>query len=62
LLLFNRGRAPATIRATSDQLGWPPRLRAKVRDLWRHKNVGRWKGSISEIVEPHGVAMFRITP
>lgn len=62
LLLFNRGEAPATIRATADQLGWPAGIRAKVRDLWAHKDEGRWTGSIQASVEPHGVAMFRIEP
>ena len=60
LLLFNRGDAPAPIRATEEQLGWPAGVRARVRDLWAHKDVGRWAGSIEATVEPHGVAMFRI--
>jgi alpha-galactosidase len=60
LLLFNRGDAPASIRARADQLGWPAGVRAKVRDLWSHKDVGRWADSIEASVEPHGVAMFRI--
>jgi len=62
LLLFNRGNVPTTVRATSDQLGWPAGVRAKMRDLWAHKDAGRWSGSIETIVEAHGVAMFRIAP
>lgn len=62
LLLFNRGDAPATIRATADQLGWPGSVQAKVRDLWAHKDIGRWKGTLDATVEPHGVSMFRVTP
>ena len=62
LLLFNRGNSPATIRATSERLGWPASVRAKVRDLWAHKDVGRWSGSIEATIEPHGVFMFRVTP
>jgi alpha-galactosidase len=58
LLLFNRGGAPALIRATADQVTVAGR--APVRDLWAHKDAGRWSGSIQAIVEPHGVAMFRI--
>ena len=58
VLLFNRGEAPATIRATADQVGTP--ARARVRDLWTHKDVGRWSGSIQATVEPHGVAVFRV--
>ena len=60
LLLFNRGDAPATIRAGAEQLGWPAGVRARVRDLWAHKDLPRWSGSIGATVEPHGVAMFRI--
>ena len=62
LLLFNRGDAPATIRATAEQLGWPASVRARVRDLWAHKDLPRWTGAIEATVEPHGVAMFRIEP
>jgi len=62
LLLFNRGETPAAIRATAEQLSWPAGIRAKVRDLWAHKNVGRWSGSIETTVEPHGVAMFTVGP
>ncbi|HET8749693.1 MAG TPA: glycoside hydrolase family 27 protein, partial [Sphingomicrobium sp.] len=60
--LFNRGDSPAAIRATAEQLGWPAGARAKVRDLWAHKDFGRWTGSIEAIVEPHGVAMFAVKP
>ena len=62
VLLFNRGETPVTIRATAEQLGWPAGIRAKVRNLWGHKDVGRWAGSIEATVEPHGVAMFRVGP
>jgi alpha-galactosidase len=60
VLLFNRGEAPAAITATADQLGWPAGVRAKVRDLWEHKDEGRWSGSVSATVEPHGVVMFKV--
>jgi alpha-galactosidase len=62
LLLFNRGPQSAKIRATAEQLGYPLRLRASVRDLWAHRALRRWSGSIEATVEPHGVAMFRIEP
>jgi alpha-galactosidase len=62
LLLFNRGQQPVRIRATAEQLGYPPALRARVRDLWAHKDLARWSGSIEGAVEPHGVVMYRITP
>jgi alpha-galactosidase len=61
VLMFNRGKAPAKISATAEQLGWPAGVRANVRDLWAHKAGGNWTGAVSATVEPHGVAMFRIT-
>ena len=60
VLLFNRGSAPTTIRATAEYLGWPSGIRASVRDLWAHKDTGRWTGAVSATVEPHSVAMFKI--
>ena len=62
VLLFNRGNQPAMIRATADQLGWPSGVRASVRDVWAHKDAGRWTGAVSATVEPHGVAMLKIAP
>jgi alpha-galactosidase len=62
LLLFNRGTAPAEITATWEQLGYPPKLRAKVRDLWAHKDLKPVAGSFTATVEPHGVVMARIEP
>jgi alpha-galactosidase len=62
LLLFNRGETPATIRATAEQLNYPSNLRARVRDLWAHKDLSRWSGEIETTVEPHGVAMYRVEP
>jgi len=58
VLLFNRGDQPATILASADEVG---RKKAKVRDLWAHRDL-RWSGSLKAIVEPHGVAMFTVTP
>ncbi|MEA3057540.1 MAG: alpha-galactosidase [Sphingomonadales bacterium] len=62
LLMFNRGEAPVAIRATAEQIGWPPSARARVRDLWAHKDLPRWSGAITATVGAHGVAMFRIAP
>ena len=62
LLLFNRGEQPIRIRATAENLEVPAGFRGKVRDLWAHKDVGRWSGTIGATVEPHGVAMYRIQP
>ena len=62
LLLFNRGDQPATIRASAEQLGYPPAMRAKLRDLWAHKDLPRWTGSFEANVEPHAVVMLKVQP
>lgn len=62
LVLFNRGDKPVSISANADHLGWPPRMRAKVRDLWAHQDLRAWTGAMSATVQPHAVAMYRLTP
>ncbi|GAA4756165.1 hypothetical protein GCM10023264_24560 [Sphingomonas daechungensis] len=62
VLLFNRGELPVRIQATADHVGIPATQRAKVRDLWAHRDMPRWKGSLEAEVEPRGVAMFRVGP
>jgi alpha-galactosidase len=62
VLLFNRGDVPATIGGSGGELAWQTKGRAKVRDLWAHKDMGHWTGAIQATVEPHGVAMYRVGP
>ena len=62
VLLFNRGDEPATIRASAEQIGWPATQRVHVRDLWAHRDVRLRAGGLQATVEPHGVAMFRVSP
>jgi alpha-galactosidase len=35
---------------------------ARVKDLWRHKDLGLYHGSFSAVVPRHGVVMVKITP
>jgi alpha-galactosidase len=60
ILLLNRGAAPAEIAFTWDEIGYPARLKARIRDLWQHRDLPRRAGSFSATVESHGVAMLRI--
>jgi alpha-galactosidase len=60
LLLFNRGEVPAEITGTWEQLGYPAGLRARVRDLWEHKDLKPASGGFSATVQPHGVVMVKI--
>jgi len=61
VLLFNRAATPARIEAGAEQLG-ANAISGRVRDVWAHRNLGRWRGSIGANVEPHGVAMFVVRP
>jgi alpha-galactosidase len=60
VLMLNRGTAPAEIRIDWEQLGYPAKLRAKVRDLWAHSNLPPAAGSVAARVDPHAVVMLRI--
>jgi alpha-galactosidase len=60
VLLFNRARRRATIRASLPALGLPRARRYRVRDLWRHRS--RRTGRVLRARVPrHGVAMFRVS-
>jgi alpha-galactosidase len=56
--LFNRGEMPATVEAKFSELGLSGKHR--VRDLWRQKNLGKFRISFSAVVAPHGVVLIRI--
>ena len=62
VLLFNRGAAPAEIAFGWDQLGYPVKLRAAVRDLWAHRDLEPRSGSFRARVEPHSVVMLKVQP
>jgi alpha-galactosidase len=56
--LFNRGEKPAMVTATWSDLGLSGKI--KVRDLWRQKDLGKYKIQYSEQVGRHGVVMVKI--
>lgn len=62
VVLFNRGKAPATIKVKWQDLGYPGSLGAQVRDLWAHKDLGKHKSEYSAQVPSHGVVMVTIRP
>jgi alpha-galactosidase len=61
VLLFNRGEQPATFSFAWADLGVAAKRPPRVRDLWSHRDVARPGLRYSATVEPHGVAMFRVT-
>ena len=62
VILFNRGSEAADIATSWEEIGLFPGGRALVRDLWKKADLGSFVGRFSARVEPHGVAMVRITP
>ena len=62
VLLLNRGASEEMISATWEQIGYPEHLGASVRDLWAHKDLGKFTGKFSAPVESHGVVVVSVKP
>ena len=62
VVLFNRGSASQEIGVSWEELGYPGHFSAAVRDLWQHKDLGKFSGKFSATVESHGVVMVTVRP
>jgi alpha-galactosidase len=63
VLLLNRGAAPADIHFAWEELGYPARLKATVRDLWKASDAATTEGSYTAHGVPsHGVALLSVEP
>ncbi|MCK4923202.1 MAG: glycoside hydrolase family 27 protein, partial [Bacteroidales bacterium] len=62
VVLFNRGDNSANISVNWIEIGYPNHLKAKVRDLWKKEDLGKFEGSYSADVPSHGVVMIKILP
>lgn len=62
VILLNRGASPQNASVTWEQLGYTGHLSAAVRDLWAHKDLGKFTGKFSAPVESHGVVMLTVKP
>jgi alpha-galactosidase len=58
--LFNRGTAAAAVRAVWPDIGLTGRHR--VRDVWRHRDLGEFEHHFEAEVPARGVVMVRIWP
>jgi alpha-galactosidase len=45
-----------------EDLGYPNTLSASVRDLWQHKDLGKFTGKFSAAIASHGVVMITVKP
>jgi alpha-galactosidase len=62
VVLFNRGSSQQQIGVKWEQIGYPDHLNAAVRDLWLHKDLGKFSREFSAPVESHGVVMVTVKP
>jgi alpha-galactosidase len=60
--LLNRGTAAAEIQVNWTDIGYPRSLKAALRDLWEHKDLGTKTGSYSAKVPTHGVLLLTVKP
>ena len=62
VVLFNRGLTSEKMTVKWTEMGYPPYLKALVRDLWQHKDMGKFKDEYSAEVPSHDAVMLRVTP
>src|SRR6266481_4987767 len=62
VILLNRGGAEQEIAVSWEQVGYPGHISAAVRDLWGHKDLGKFTGKLSSRVASHGVVMLKVGP
>ena len=62
VILLNRGATEQQISANWEDVGYPSAVNAAVRDLWQHKDLGKFTGKFSATVASHGVVMVIVKP
>lgn len=62
VILLNRSESEQPIPVKWQDIGYPEHLSAEVRDLWQHKDLGKFTGEFSASVAPHGVVMVTVRP
>ena len=59
IAVFNRGESPATYSLPSENI--TVSKKAKVRDLWLHKDLGKMGTDMSIKVPAHGIVVLKVT-
>jgi alpha-galactosidase len=62
VVLLNRDTTEKQIGFSWEDVGYPSHLSAGVRDLWKAKDLGQFKGKFSAAVGPHSVVMVKVAP
>ena len=63
-MMLNKGRAPADLTVTFEQMGFDPSTPLAAYDLWKHSAISLEPNTnkITLPVESHGVTMFKVSP
>ena len=62
VLLLNRSSVQQEISAKWEDIGYPGQLGAAIRDLWQHKELGKFTRKFSVPVVSHGVVVVTVKP
>jgi alpha-galactosidase len=62
VILLNRASSEQEISANWEDIGYPGHITASVRDLWQHKDLGKFSEKFSGPVPSHSVVMLTIHP
>ncbi len=62
VILLNRAADQKEITVNWTELEYPEHFSAAVRDLWQHKDLGKFTGKFSAPVASHGVVMITVKP
>jgi alpha-galactosidase len=60
VILFNRGKADATISVSWQEIGLPYDAAPNLRDLWQKKDLGPVKGTFTATVPTHDVVLIKV--
>lgn len=61
VVMFNRGGSSTNMSFTWNEIGYSSDLKVKVRDLWEHKDMGKFNTEYSTEVPSHGVVVVRLS-
>jgi alpha-galactosidase len=62
VILLNRSASEQEIAANWEDIGYTSDISASVRDLWQHKDLGKFSGKFFAPVASHGVVMVTVKP
>jgi alpha-galactosidase len=60
--LLNRAATPQSITVKWENLGYPADVKAQLRDVWQHKDLGAATGSFTATVAPHAAMIVTVKP